>query len=207
MSVAGMPTVTAETARAGSTEPGDSSSAKLSVIQWLRERIAIYPVLMMITLGAATLLNPIQPVTDERVSSSNPILLMRLGTAGMAWVVGLWGFCQTSSARRLLHSIPGWLLVGLSLSFLIASFLSGESTRMISFASALILGGYLLLLTSAVATLGLSRTLWATLGGSIVYLVVAWVIFLLFPSLGKFYEYTDATSTVIRMGGVAHPNA
>ncbi|MCA9140439.1 MAG: O-antigen ligase family protein, partial [Planctomycetales bacterium] len=71
----------------------------------------------------------------------------------------------------------------------------------------LIFVGYFLFITAALGTIGLRKVLRVFLVGSTCYLLVAWGAYLLVPSFGRFYEYTDATTTVTRMGGVAHPNA
>ncbi|MEM6470468.1 MAG: O-antigen ligase family protein [Planctomycetota bacterium] len=179
----------------------------VTLATWLGTHLSAFPTALVVILVLASLLNPIQPITEERVSYGNPILLMRLATAGVAWALGLWGLLQVASPRRLLYSLPGLLLFGLAAVLLCSALLADESTRTISLASALILAGYLIFLASTIATLGLRRTLWATCAGSVIYLLIAWFVFLAFPSVGHFYEYTDATSTVTRMGGVAHPNA
>ncbi|MEO1614311.1 MAG: O-antigen ligase family protein [Planctomycetota bacterium] len=186
---------------------GDGAGRPVTLAGWLSGHVAAFPLTLAVTLCLASVLNPIQPVTEERVSFGNPMLLMRLATAGLGWVLGLWGIVQMVSARRQLLTLPGVLLIGLVTILLGAAVLANEETKTISLACALILGGYLMLLASCISTLGIERTARATFLGSAIYLLIAWFVFLFFPSVGRFYEYTDATTTVTRMGGVAHPNA
>lgn len=173
----------------------------------LMGNLAIVPATITVLLVLIAFANPIQPVTDSRVSSTNPMLLFRLSIAAMAWVVGIWGVVQSRDVRELLKSPPGLATACLAGLFLITSAFAIQETALISRAAALIFVGYFLFITTALATVGLGTVVRSFLVGSTCYLLVAWIAYLLFPSFGQFYEYTDATTTVTRMGGLAHPNA
>ena len=167
---------------------------------------AIVPVAVSITLVLAALANPIQPLADSRVSVGDPMLLLRLTVAGLAWLIGLWGVLNSPKVRSVFKSLPGAAVLLVAVLLLLTSVFATEETLMISRASALILLGYVMFMATAVATVGVRSVVVAFLIGSAMYLGIAWAAFLFVPSFGQFFEYTDATTAVMRMGGVAHPN-
>ena len=187
--------------------PHPDTAARLTIGQYLSARVRVVPAVVATICVMAAFLNPIQPVTATRVSPTDPVLLLKLAVAGLAWVIGIWGFASSSQTRQLLCTLPGILLLALTTLFFISSLISPAESKLISFASALILMGYLLFVASSLTTIGLDSMVRGFLIGLTVYLGLAWLIYLLFPTFAEFHEYTDATTTVTRMGGLAHPNS
>lgn len=173
----------------------------------LIDRISVVPAMLAITLAVAAFSNPIQPISETRASLGNPLLLLRLAVAGLAWTMGFWGLVKSRAVRRHLMTLPGIGLLVLAASFLIASVFAPPESAMISRAAALICSGYVLLIATAASALGIGAVVRSIFAGLVLYLIVAWLTALLIPSIGQFHEYIDADTTVTRMGGVAHPNS
>ncbi|WP_158222610.1 O-antigen ligase family protein [Rhodopirellula sp. MGV] len=179
----------------------------MTVGEHLQTRIPVAPVAIAVIGLLAALLNPVQPVTEGRVSSTNPVLLLKLATAASAWVITVWSLLRSHATRQTIATTVGIALATLSATMLVAGILSPTSSRLISVAAALILIGYLGFVTASLSAIGFGTLARALVLGLAMYLGIAWLIYLLFPSFGEFHEYVDATTTVARMGGVAHPNA
>ncbi|MEL6105260.1 MAG: O-antigen ligase family protein [Planctomycetota bacterium] len=170
-------------------------------------RLMVVPFAVLIALILTAFLNPIQPVTGERSSSTSPVVLLKLASAGFACLVGFWGLLQSPRVRRVLSGTAGLALCTLAVLFLGTSLVAYGDSANISRASALILVSYLVFAATSLATVGLRTMLGACLAGQTLFLCLAWCVYLLFPSFGQFQEYTGEETTVSRMGGVAHPNA
>ncbi|MCC9600659.1 O-antigen ligase family protein [Stieleria sp. JC731] len=183
------------------------STPPLTVGARLRTQLRIVPVAIVVVGFLAAFLNPIQPVSDSRVSPTNPVLLLKLLGAASAWGIGLWGVLRSATMRQMLGRIPAITLLCLAGVFILAGIVSPSDSRTISVAAALILLGYLLFILATLSTIGFENFARVLLLGLAVYLFLAWGVFLLWPSFGQFHEYVDATTTVARMGGVSHPNA
>ena len=170
--------------------------------------VQVLPMLVIGTVLLAVCLNPIKPVTDTRVSPTDPLLLVKLAIAGIAWVIGVWGVVKSTQVRTIfMGTLPGALFLLLGILSIATSFFASEQTAMISLAAALILFGYLVFIGTAAVLLDRAQLEKYFLISATCFLIVAWIAYLLFPSFGQFFEYTDARTTVSRMGGVAHPNA
>ncbi len=167
----------------------------------------ILPLLISGVLLLTALANPIQPVTETRTSSTNPILLFKLATAGIAWLIGAWGVWHSTSVRALFGSWLGASVLGISIVFLLTSVFAVPETATISRASALILFGYVLMMATTIVVLPLRQLSIFMLTGAVLFAIVTWFLYLFIPSIGEFHEYTGAGTTVTRMGGLAHPNS
>ncbi len=173
----------------------------------LLESAAVIPATIVFLLFMIGIVNAIEPVGAERASASlGSWVLVKLAIAVCVWAIGGWGFLNSRRVRALLISPPGLLLALLCTAFLIASMFGLPETAMISFAAALILVGYLLFTATALCVVGPWTITWAAIFGTAILMLIAWVLFLFVPSLGRFEEYTDAYTTVTRMGGITHPN-
>jgi O-antigen ligase len=173
----------------------------------LLESAAAIPASIVCLLCMVSIFNGIEPVGAERASSHvGSWVLMKLMLAACVWVLGGWGLLNSPRVRAVLLSPPGMLLALLCLAFLFASVFALPETALISFAAAMILGGYLLFTATAVCVVGPRAITSAAIVGTTIFLLIAWVLYLFVPSLGRFHEYTDAYRTVTRMGGIAHPN-
>ncbi|EMI40655.1 O-antigen ligase family protein [Rhodopirellula sp. SWK7] len=173
-------------------------------------RAAMPWIIGLVLIGAAAL-NPLDFITgaseyDRATSSTGIQTLLKLGLAGAATLVGVMGLLLSPRTRRLLNSVPGAALMALGFVFCCTSVFSAPEVRIISVASALIYVGYLLFITTALATIGAKRVTIYLVIGSTFYLLFTWSLFILVPEKGTFTEYTSATETVTRMGGTGHPN-
>ncbi|MEO1527333.1 MAG: O-antigen ligase family protein [Planctomycetota bacterium] len=168
--------------------------------------LLVIPAAVVLAIVLTAFLNPIQPVTAERSSGTTPVVLLKLGSAGFACLVGAWGLICSRRVRGLFLSLPGLALSSLALVFLITSMVAFGDSANISRACALILISYLAFAATSLTTVGIRHLVTACLVGQTLFLCAAWCAFLLFPSFGQFHEYTGAETTVARMGGLAHPN-
>ncbi|MCM2373077.1 O-antigen ligase family protein [Aporhodopirellula aestuarii] len=175
-----------------------------------RPRAALPWIIGLILIGAAAL-NPLDFITsaseyDRATSSTGVQTLLKLVLAGAASLIGAAGLLLSPLTRRLLNSVPGAGLLALGGVFCLTSFFSAPSVRLIGIASALIYMGYLLFITTALATLGVKRVMICLVVGTSFYLLFTWGLLILIPEKGMFIEYISATDTVTRMGGTGHPN-
>lgn len=162
-------------------------------------------------LIAAAAVNPLDIITgasefDRATSSTGPQTLLKLGLAGIATLIGCLGVLLSPRTRHLLNSVPGAALLALGFVFCATSVFAAPTVRIISIASALIFMGYLLFITTALATMGVKRVAICLVLGTSIYLSYTWALFILIPESGTFTEYVSATETVQRMGGTGHPN-
>lgn len=175
-----------------------------------RPRPALPWIIGLILIGAAAL-NPLDFITGasqyERATSSTAVhTLLKLALAGAATMIGAMGVLWSPRTRRLFNSPPGAALLALGIVFCITSVFAAPTVRIISIASALIYMGYLLFITTALATIGAKRVAICLVIGTAFYLFCTWGLFILVPEKGTFTEYVSATETVTRMGGTGHPN-
>ncbi|TWT95705.1 O-antigen ligase family protein [Neorhodopirellula pilleata] len=170
----------------------------------------LLPWVIGLVLVSAAFVNPLDFAagTDyERATSSTSLLtLAKLGVAAVATLVGALGLLFSPRTRRLINTVPGAALVALGVVFFLTSFVATPEVRTISIASSLIYFGYLLFLLTAMATIGCRRVVACLVGGTALYLLLTWGVFVLIPEQGRFTEYTSATDSVTRMGGTGHPN-
>ena len=153
----------------------------------LLESAAVIPASIVFLLFIIGIVNAIEPVGAERASSSlGSWVLVKLALAVCVWVIGGWGLLNSPRVRALLISPPGLLLALLSVAFLIASMFGLPETAMISFAAALILVGYLLFTATALCVVGPWTIAWAGIVGTAILMLIAWMLFLFVPSLGRF---------------------
>ena len=171
------------------------------------DRVALVPMLALFVLLLASMINPIQPASEDRMTGLNPLVLVKLAVAGSAFALGGLGLLQSQTIRRTLLAVPGILLCLLAITLVATSLFARGDSAMISRASSLIFFGYFLFSLTGLATAGLRDMVRVIAAGVSLFLVVTWAVFLLLPSIGVFYEYTTAGGTVPRMGGTNHPNS
>jgi len=170
----------------------------------------LLPWMIGLVLVGAAFVNPIDFAAgtdyERSTSATDPLTFAKLGVAALATFVGTSGLLFSRRTRRLINTVPGAALMALGFVFLLTSFVATPAVRTISIASSLIYFGYLLFLITALATVGSQRVVACLVGGTALYLVMTWGVFVLVPEQGRFTEYTSATESVTRLGGTGHPN-
>lgn len=170
-------------------------------------KVQVFPVTAFLLMALSSMMNPMQLASDERISAPDHILISKLLIAACAVCVGTWGVLHSSTIRRMLTtptSLLVWTLLGL---FTFSSFIATGDYVRISRGASLITIGYLLLACTSVTLLGLRRVAIAILIGQLIFILLNWILFLFYPSLGIFYELAEGGLKIPRMGGLGHPNS
>lgn len=170
-------------------------------------KVQVLPVTAFVMMVLSSMMNPMQLASDERISAPDHILISKLLIAACAVVIGTWSVVHSPTIRRTLlspKSLLVWTLLGL---FTFSSFIATGDYVRISRGASLITIGYLLLASTSVTLIGLRRVAVAILIGQLIFILLNWILFLFYPSLGIFYELAEGGLKIPRMGGLGHPNS
>ncbi len=120
--------------------------------------------------------------------------------------IGVIGLLMHRRVQQALLGIPGIVLVAITCVFLGTSLLAYPEAATISRAASLIFGAYVCFVPTAVLLVGMRGYLAAVMSGLALHMMISWVLYLFFPSIGVFEEELAEATLVHRMGGLAHPN-
>ncbi len=130
--------------------------------------------------------------------------LIKIGLIGIAGILGAWGWWSSAATRKLLFSIPGLLLMLLSLQYCISTPFSivpaNSAAATISFLC------ILLFVVSAISHVG-GRRLMMDIGfGLIGFVLGSILLYLIAPDQTFFVEILGDRLNKVRFGGLGHPN-
>ncbi len=135
----------------------------------------------------------------------NPMAVVKALFVASAGVLGAIGWWRLPAVRTLFTTIPGVLaLVFAGFYFVTLPF---SIHRPISIVAAIAFCSYLLFIPTALVLLGPARATRTAIYALLSLLIVAWICYIAVPSIGVFHEYAGAQGEVLRMTGLAHPNA
>ncbi len=131
---------------------------------------------------------------------------IKLALSAVVSAIGIFGLLLHRAVRQALFSVPGIGLVAMAMVFVGTSLFAYPESATISRAASLIFVAYLCFVPTAVLLLGVRGYLAAIVLGLAVHMLISWVLYLGFPSIGVFQEELGEATLVHRMGGLAHPN-
>ena len=145
--------------------------------------------------------------SDEDYVGLDWQVAVKLVIAGACGIMGGIGVLMSVQVRSTLASVPGCILVALAGVFIVTSLVALPEAATVSRAAAMVNLGYLCFVPTALSLLGLRRIAIICLFALVANLLVNWVLYLGFPTMGVFEEELWGNVTARRMGGLGHPNS
>ena len=162
--------------------------------------------LVNLALYGVMIMNHTHIETNDQVKLAGGLeLLLRLGTSGIAGVIGMYGLVFMPRVRNAFFSFPGAWVMGVSIMYVIGTvcspYFSYSMPHLITF------GCVVLFSPTAFAVLGTRQTVNVMINSMVITMVASWFLYLAMPEYGVMIEITDLSgATVERMGGTSHPN-
>ena len=162
--------------------------------------------LVTIALYGVMIANHTHIETNDQVKLAGSLeLAARLGTSGIAGLIGLYGFLFISRVSNAFLTFPGAWVMGVAIMYVIGTifspYFSYSVPHLITF------GCVTLFAPTALAVLGSRQTINIIITSIVVTLLASWFLYLMMPEYGVMIEVTDASGdSVKRMGGTSHPN-
>lgn len=130
--------------------------------------------------------------------------LIKVALVGVSGILGAWGWWRSPATRRLLLSVPGFLLMLLSFWYFVST--PGSIVPKNSLAAAISFFCILLFVVSAVTHVG-GRKLIMDIGfGLVIYVLGSILLYLVLPDQAFFVEVLGERLTKVRFAGLGHPN-
>ncbi len=133
-----------------------------------------------------------------------PSVMLKLANAGAAGLIGLWGMLCWPKARTYLTSLPGLMLCGVAMVFLLTCVTSIKVSASVPIA--LVFLCYLVFIPTALAILGLRGAMLGAFVGCAAFTLGALALYVFVPRIGVFVEEFNDGVAIERLGGMSQPN-